>query len=107
MKFAAKKSTSLGGEELQRSVGVRELRQQASRVLDLVKQGEVIVVTERGAPIAEIVPIKKTKLERLIEAGAVTPATRPWNPETWTRIEGPGYPNALEEFLKERREAKY
>ena len=104
---AAKQSASIIEEELQRSVGVRELRQQASRVLDLVKKGEVIVVTEHGKPIAEIVPIKKTKLERLIEQGAVTPAKEPFDADLWNNTDGPRYPEGLELFLKERREARY
>lgn len=106
-KVKPKKSASVVEEELQKVVGVRELRQQASRILDLVKKGEVIVVTERGKPIAEIVPIKKSKLELLIEEGAITPATRPWDPTIWENREGPTYPDALAEFLKERHEAKY
>ncbi len=106
-KVAAKKTESNVEAELHKVVGVRELRQQASRVLDLVKRGEVIVVTEHGTPIAEIVPIKKTKLERLIEQGAVTPAQRPFNVDRWSNTDGPRYPEALELFLKERREARY
>jgi prevent-host-death family protein len=106
-KAAQKKSASHLEEKLQKVVGVRELRQQASRVLDLVKKGEVIVVTEHGKPIAEIVPIKKTKLERLIEHGAVTPAKEPFDLDFWNNTDGPRYPEGLELFLKERREARY
>lgn len=106
-KVAAKKSESIVEVTLQRSVGVRELRQQASRVLDLVKKGEVIVVTERGTPIAEIVPIKKTKLQRLIEQGAITPAQQPFDADLWNNTDGPTYPDGVAEFLKERYEARY
>ena len=106
-KASAKKSASLVEAELQKVVGVRELRQQASRVLDLVKKGEVIVVTEHGKPVAEIVPIKKTKLERLIEQGAITPAKEPFDADFWNNTDGPRYPEVLELFLKERHEARY
>jgi prevent-host-death family protein len=106
-KAAAKKSESNVEAELHKVVGVRELRQQASRVLDLVQKGEVIVVTEHGTPIAEIVPIKKSKLQRLVEQGAVTPAKEPFDLDFWNNTDGPRYPNAVEEFLKERREARY
>ena len=106
-KAAAKKLESIVEAELHKVVGVRELRQQASRVLDLVKRGEVIVVTEHGKPVAEIVPIKKTKLERLIEQGAVTPAKEPFDINFWNNTDGPRYPEGLEIFLKERREARY
>lgn len=106
-KVAAKSAPSIVEEEIAKSVGVRELRQHASRVLDLVKHGERIIVTERGAPIAEIIPIKKDKLQILVDLGAITPATRKWDPELWYNRENASNPNALEEFLKERHEAKY
>jgi prevent-host-death family protein len=38
-------------------VGVRELRQNASKVLRRVAAGEVVEVTQRGRPVARIVPI--------------------------------------------------
>jgi prevent-host-death family protein len=38
------------------TIGIRELRQNASRYLAAVKRGEVVVVTERGREIARIVP---------------------------------------------------
>lgn len=42
-----------------RAIGVRELRQQASRYLRDVELGETIEVTDRGRPIARLVPIPK------------------------------------------------
>jgi prevent-host-death family protein len=47
------------------SVGVRELRQNASKVLKRVKAGESIDVTEHGRPIARLVPIKPSPLEQM------------------------------------------
>jgi prevent-host-death family protein len=38
------------------SVGVRELRQNLSRYLEQVKQGESFVVTERGREVARLTP---------------------------------------------------
>ena len=93
--------------EITKSVGVRELRQHASKVLDLVKNGEVIVVTERGIPVAQIAPVKKDKVQILMEQGAITPAKAPFDPVLWNRTDGPRYPDALADFLKERHEAKY
>lgn len=42
------------------SVGVRELRQNLSRYLDRVKAGEDLVVTERGAVVARLIPVGET-----------------------------------------------
>jgi prevent-host-death family protein len=56
-------------------VGVRELRDHLSRYLDRVRDGEEVVVTERGRPIARITPLSSTgRLDRLIAEGVVTPA---------------------------------
>ncbi len=43
-------------EEESGSVGIRELRQSASKVLARVKKGERITVTERGRRIAYLAP---------------------------------------------------
>jgi prevent-host-death family protein len=38
-------------------IGVRELRQHASRYLARVRAGETIEVTDRGTPVARLVPV--------------------------------------------------
>ena len=61
------------------SIGVRELRQNASKYLDRVKRGESIEVTERGVPIAVLgpVPVEKVSLlDRLVATGQATAPTR-------------------------------
>ena len=40
-----------------RAIGIRELRQQASRYLREVQHGETIEVTDRGRPVAWLVPV--------------------------------------------------
>ncbi|CAN5464561.1 hypothetical protein BH20ACT19_BH20ACT19_09750 [soil metagenome] len=40
-----------------RSIGIRELRQNASRYLREVKRGETVEVTERGEPIARLATV--------------------------------------------------
>jgi prevent-host-death family protein len=59
-------------------IGVRELRQHASRYLDRVKAGETVEVTERGRLVALLVPPDPatTDRERLIASGQLIPATR-------------------------------
>lgn len=61
-------------------VGVRELRQHASRHLARVKAGETVEVTERGRLIALLVPpnAEMTARERLIASGQIAPAARPF-----------------------------
>lgn len=46
-------------------VGSRELKNHLSRYLRRVKAGETVIVTERGKPIGQIVPIQGDAQERL------------------------------------------
>lgn len=56
------------------SIGVRELRQHASRWLARVRAGESITVTDRGTPIARLVPVpERSGLDDLIERGGAIP----------------------------------
>jgi len=60
-------------------VGVRELRQNLSVYLRRVKRGEVLEVTERGQPVAQLGPLRASDdpIERLRAAGRIMfPATR-------------------------------
>jgi len=63
--------------ELMAQIGIRELNQRTSQVLDRVRAGEVIEVTDRGEPIAEIRPIspQQSGLARLVAEGRIIPAT--------------------------------
>lgn len=61
-------------------IGVRELRQYASTYLARVKAGESITVTERGRPIARIVPLGDVSPDwetAWVEQGRMRPATAP------------------------------
>ena len=58
------------------SVGVRELRQHASRWLARVRLGESFEVTDRGRPVALLTPLPSAStLDRLVAAGEMAPAT--------------------------------
>jgi prevent-host-death family protein len=58
-------------------IGIRELNQHTSRYLVRVKAGETIEVTERGQPIARLVPVRPAAglLARLMAQGDVQPPT--------------------------------
>lgn len=57
------------------SVGIRELRQHASRYIQMVKAGQRISVTERGKLVAYLVPAEDsaTVLDRLAASGDYLP----------------------------------
>ena len=53
--------------------GIRELRQNASALIRRVVAGEVIEVTDRGRPVARIVPLnRRGTLDQLIAEGRAT-----------------------------------
>ena len=63
------------------SIGIRELRQNASRYLRLVEErGEPIQITDRGRPVALLAPVPKSesRYDQLVAAGRIKPATRSW-----------------------------
>ena len=60
------------------TVGVRELKDNLSRYLAMVRDGGEVVVTEHGRPVARVISIQgRSSAERLAElvaAGQMTPA---------------------------------
>lgn len=58
-------------------VPIRELNQNTAGVLARVERGESVEITNRGKPIARLVPVGGGELDDLIAAGRVLPATRP------------------------------
>ena len=44
-----------------RTAGVREARQDLTSLLDDVRKGREVVITERGRPVARLVPVKSEK----------------------------------------------
>lgn len=58
-------------------VGVRDLKQNASRLLARVKAGETLEVTEYGRPVALLTPVGlDDDYERLVEAGEILTGTQ-------------------------------
>jgi prevent-host-death family protein len=58
-------------------IGIRELRQNASKYIDRVKAGETLEVTEHGRPVAVLAPLPESTsvIDRLIAEGRVTAPT--------------------------------
>jgi prevent-host-death family protein len=61
---------------MENRVGIRELKQNASKVIQEVKEGEIITVTEHGVPVAKIVPISTDRYQELIDDGTLIPPTK-------------------------------
>ena len=89
-----------------KTIGIRELRQHASRYLRMVRDGETIEVTDRGEPIAMITPVRKNEsaYERLVREGVIIPAQEPGGIAGIVPAKPkPGEP-LLSELLEEERE---
>ena len=93
---------------------VAELKASLSRYLSRVKTGEEVVVTERGKPIAKIIPIpdaeteEEKRLQRLEAQGIIRRGTGKWPPEGFweaPRFQDPeGSVRKL--LIEERREGR-
>ena len=89
------------------SVGVRELRQNASKVLDQVKDGAIFEITEHGVPVARISPITKSLYEEYIESGLIKPARNPdWRPHPG-RVKMTGSKTSTQVLMEMRAEERY
>ncbi len=87
-------------------VGVRELKQHLSQYLRRVRDGEIVIVTDRGAPVARIVPTPPSTLPasvlRAIEEGRLI--YRPWRPERLPKpIKMLPGDKSLADFVSEQR----
>ena len=59
-------------------VGIREFRAQMRHWLGRVRDGEDVVITEHGKPVAKIVQADgRNAIQRLIDQGLISPARRP------------------------------
>lgn len=59
------------------TTGIRDLKAHLSEYLERVRGGEEIVVTDRGRPVARIVPYsKRSAMEVGIQEGWIDPARR-------------------------------
>lgn len=59
------------------TVGIRELKAKLSEFVGRAANGEQIVVTDRGKPVARLVGLEgASMIERGIEEGWITPASR-------------------------------
>ncbi|MEI7697644.1 MAG: type II toxin-antitoxin system prevent-host-death family antitoxin [Actinomycetes bacterium] len=89
------------------SVGVRELRQSASKILDQVKDGVVFEITEHGVPVARLVPITKSLYEEYIAAGLIIPAENPITHFEMPTFKLKGKKTSTEVLMEMRAEERY
>jgi prevent-host-death family protein len=56
-----------------REVGIKQLKRDASAIVDAVEAGETIVITRRGLPVARMGPVAApARVQRLVEQGLMS-----------------------------------
>jgi prevent-host-death family protein len=100
-------SPSLVEEVITHHIGIRELRQDASRVIELVEKGDIVLITKHGKPVATLNPIKKSKLQILIDAGMVTPAKKKFNARDWKPSMPPASPELIAAIIADMKSSRY
>lgn len=83
-----------------RAIGVRELRQNASKYLEDVAAGESIEITDRGRPVARLVPVTGDPWQDLVYSGEVVLAARPLKADD---LEPQSYPHSPTKALEQLR----
>jgi len=63
-----------------KAAGIAELKAHLSRYLDEVKSGQEVVITERGRPVAKLIPLhgterRESRRDRLTRAGLLQAGT--------------------------------
>lgn len=58
------------------TVGIRALKQNASAVVAEAASGTMVTITDRGRPVAQLVPLPGGRLAALVAAGRARPAKR-------------------------------
>lgn len=94
------------------SIGIRELRQNASKYVALAKAGKRVPVTERGKLVAYLVPAEEatmTTFQRMVAAGQVRNADARFSLDELGPIPPakPGESSPFEELMRMRDEERY
>ena len=81
--------------------GIRDLRDHLSRYLERVQAGEELTVTDRGRPVARLVPVDRANtFDRLVAEGLVVPAATRERGRPTTRVAAAG---PVSELVAEQR----
>ena len=94
-----------------RTVNIGELKAKLSAHLQLVKNGEEVLVCERNKPVARIVPCQledhSEREQRLIARGVlVPPKKKRKRPFKWPAPPGNGPDEVMEQIWREEREGR-
>lgn len=93
-------------------ISIAILKARLSEYLDTVKSGEEIIVTDRGKPVARLLPVGgsdqiESRMVELVRAGLARPPREPLGKDFW-KLPRPKDPEgkALAALLEERAESR-
>lgn len=94
------------------SASVAELKDGLTDYLRRVGEGEEVIITEHGLPMARIVPVRaadddSNHEQRLINGGRLIPAKEPWDPQAILKMRIPVSDADVVGALLEEREESY
>lgn len=84
------------------TISHRELRNDSTKVLRRVASGESLTVTNRGEPVARLVPLGSSALEEAKAAGQVQPARAPRDYSRIRRVTGVDTAEVLDDLRGDR-----
>jgi len=76
---------------MKKTASVSELKAKLSAFLDIVRQGDEVLITDRGRLIARLGPVtgqqsEEGRRELLLRAGRMRPPRGPLPPDFWDRV---------------------
>jgi prevent-host-death family protein len=94
-----------------KTVAVADLKARLSEYLKHIKAGEEVVITERGLPVARLVPLARearraTRRDRLAKAGLLRLGRGKVRKALLTPPKGRATRSVVEALLEERREGR-
>jgi prevent-host-death family protein len=89
---------------MQKSVGIRELKQNPSAVVREVKSGSSLTITEHGEPVAMMIPYPADLLLRLELSGQLV---RPKAKFDFSSIEPKAATQSIQDLIDSSREERF
>jgi prevent-host-death family protein len=91
-----------------REVGLKVLKNRLSEYVRLAAAGESVVITDRGRPVAELVPSRRQPeafVERGVREGWLTPASNPGGkPPAAKPVPGLTFEQLMEDLARDRED---
>lgn len=94
-----------------KTVNISDLKAKLSAHLQIVRNGEDVLVLDRNQPVARIVPVRleeDERQQRLIARGILIPPRKPWPAsKPWPRPKGKKISDeVMQEVWREEREGR-